>query len=224
MSPPAPQPEPSGLARLSAFALRAVRMELRIYTSLGRWIGRRPDLPAGARGFGYHRPVQTILVIFIVLSAIEIPIFDLIVHRWPVVRITLLVLGIWGLTWMLGLLAAYLMRPIAVGPAGIRVRHGIEVDVPLAWSDIADVRRERRIDEPKTPCIVVADDGTRTLAYRMQDETNLRIELAGPLDVRLPGRPPKGGAQTIDSVRLWVDDPDGFLAAVAALRSAESPR
>jgi hypothetical protein len=55
-------------------------------------------------------------------NAVEIPIFDLIVHRWPAVRITLLVLGIWVLTWMFGLLCAYLMRPHTVGPEGIRAR------------------------------------------------------------------------------------------------------
>ena len=61
--------------------------------------------PRGASGFAYHSPVLTILMIFIVLSAIEIPIIDLIVHPWPWVRIPLLILGIWGVTWMIGLAA-----------------------------------------------------------------------------------------------------------------------
>ncbi len=48
----------------------------------------------------------------------------------------------------------------------------------------------------------------------MQDETNVEIELERPLRVALPGRHPKGGAHDIEVVRLWVDDPDGFLSAV----------
>jgi hypothetical protein len=204
---------PSVARRIGGFALRALRLELRIYASIGRFITRRPAIAPGAAGFGYHRPVFAILMIFIVLSAVEIPIIDLIVHRWPVVRISFLILGIWGLTWMFGLLAAYLMRPHTVGAEGIRVREGLEVDILLAWDDIASVARERRVDEPKTPKITEAD-GTRTLSLRMQDETVIAIELEGPTGVRLPGSPPKGGDQLVDVVRIWVDDPAAFMDAV----------
>lgn len=210
--------EASAWPALRSGAGRALRMELRVYESLGRLIARRPALPAGASGFSYHRPVMTVLVVFIVLSAVEIPIIDLIVHRWPPVRIAFLALGIWGLTWMLGLLAAFLTRPHTVGPEGIRVRNGLEIDVPLAWDDIASVARVRRVDEPKSPRVVDEgdDDGRalRALALRMQDETNIEIRLEGPTLVRLPGRAPKGGEQRVEVVRLWTDDPTGFLAAV----------
>jgi hypothetical protein len=204
---------PSVARRLGTFALRALRVELRIYSSIGRLITRRPAIARGAIGFGYHRPVLTILMIFIVLSAVEIPIIDLIVHRWPVVRISFLILGIWGLTWMIGLLAAYLMRPHTVGPEGIRVREGLEIDILLTWDDIASVARERRVDEPKTPRVTATGD-TRTLSLRMQDETVILIELERPTEVRLPGSPPKGGRQSVDAVRIWADDPAAFMDAV----------
>ena len=129
------------LKGLGALAVRAVLLELRIYANIARAIARRPAIAQGASGFGYHRPVLTILLVFIGLSAVEIPIIDLVVHRWPVPRIALLILGIWGVTWMFGLLCAYLMRPHTVGPDGIRVRQGIEVDLPLSWDDIASVAR-----------------------------------------------------------------------------------
>ncbi|GGI48514.1 hypothetical protein BCL57_003487 [Agromyces flavus] len=204
---------PSAARRLGVTLLRALRVELRIYANIGRFLMRRPAIAPGAAGFGYHRPVLTILWIFIVLSAVEIPILDLIVHRWPAVRIAVLALGIWGLTWMLGLLFGYLMRPHTVGPDGIRVREGLETDILLSWDDIASVARERRVDEPKTPKITEAD-GARTLSLRMQDETVIRIELERPTPVRLPGTAPKGGEHLVDDVRIWVDDPTGFMAAV----------
>ena len=93
---------PSVARRVGAFALRALKLELRIYSSIGRFIARRPAIAPGAAGFGYHKPVFTILMIFIVLSAVEIPIIDLIVHRWPVVRITFLVLGLGGMVVPIG--------------------------------------------------------------------------------------------------------------------------
>ena len=205
--------EASVWRRVWSFAKRALLLELRIYANIGRFIARRPAVPSGAVGFGYHKPVLTVLLIFIGLSAVEIPIFDLIVHRWPAVRITFLILGIWGVTWMFGLLSAYLMRPHTVGPDGIRVRQGLEVDLGFSWDDIASVEHRRRVDEPKSPRFEVAD-ASRTLVYRMQDATDIEIELERPTVVRLPGGGAKGGEQTITGVRIWVDDPQAFMDEV----------
>ena len=199
--------------RVGGFLKRALLLELSIYASIGRFVARRPAIPRGARGFSYHKPVLTVLIIFIVLSAVEIPIVDLIVHRWPAVRIPFLILGVWGVTWMFGLLCAYLMRPNTVGPEGIRVRQGLEVDLPFSWGAIASVSRNARVDEPKSPKFDVAD-ATRTLVYRMQDETNIEVELEGPTVVRLPGSAPKGGEQAITGLRFWVDDPRAFMDEV----------
>lgn len=199
---------PTRGARLVDGLRRALRAEVRVYSSIGRAIARRPAVPAGGSGLGYHRPVLTVLCIFIGLSAVEIPIIDLIVHRWPVVRITMLVLGIWGVTWMVGLLCAMLMRPHTVGPEGIRVRSGLEVDVAVPWEDIASIAVARRVDEPKRPRVA---DGE--YAERMQDETNILIELERSIPVRLPGLPPKGGEHLVDSIRLWADDPRALIAA-----------
>ncbi|MFF2276024.1 hypothetical protein [Agromyces sp. NPDC058126] len=205
--------EASAWVRLGRVAKRALAMELAVYASIGRFLSRRPAIPRGAVGFGYHRPVLTILVIFIVLSAVEIPIIDLIVHRWPAVRISMLVLGIWGLTWMLGLLCAYLMRPHAVGPEGIRVRAGLETDLALSWDDIASVSRRLQVDEPKSPKIV-EQDASRTLFVRLNNETDIEIELERPTVVRLPGHGASGGAQEVTAVRIWVDDSAAFMDEV----------
>ena len=43
----------------------------------------------------------------------------------------------------------------------------------------------------------------------MQDETNILIVLERPVTARLPK-----GPEGVDAVRLWVDDPDGFMSAV----------
>ena len=200
-------------ASVGSFLWRALKFELRIYDSIVRAVVRRPAIAPGDSGFGYHRPTQTILIVFIALSAIEIPIIDLIVHRWPAVRIGFLILGIWGVTWMIGLLCAQHMRPHTVGPGGIRVREGLEVDIPLRWDDIASVSRSPRVDEPKSPRITESN-GIRTLSVRVQHETNVEVVLERPTTVRLPGRPPRGGRQVVEVVRLWADDLDGFMDAV----------
>lgn len=215
--------QPGLWIRVKHWAIRLLKIELRIYESIWRAIARRPAIPSGARGFRYHKPVLTILCIFIVLSAVEIPIIDLIVHRWPVARVVLLVLGIWGLTWMLGLLCAYLMRPHTVGPLGIRVREGLELDLNLPWDVIASVgikktvdsEMMRPVDEGKPPRLF-ADDDDRVLALRMSGETNIEVRLEGLTPLVLPGLPPKGGEQNCSVVRFWVDDPEALLDAVRA--------
>nr|WP_274636593.1 hypothetical protein [Microbacterium bovistercoris] len=205
----------SRAARAWNFAGRAIRVELRIYDSLWRAALRRPKLVPGAVGFGYHRPVLTILLIFIGLSALEIPIIDLIVHRWLPVRIGFLALGIWGLTWMIGLLCAYFTRPHSVGPDGLRVREGLELDLLVPWEDFVSLEVVRKTVEGK-PGRVFEDDGGRVCAVRVGSETNLEVRFEHPITVRLPGVAPKGGEHTIDVLRFWADDPRAVVGAVRA--------
>lgn len=212
---PDPTALPSRGARVRSMLHRALVAELRVYSSIGRAIARRPAIPTGGVGIGYHRPVLTILIVFIVLSAGEIPILDLIVHPWPAVRIPILILGIWGLTWMIGLLCAMIMRPHTVGPDGIRVRSGLEIDVAVTWDDISSIAIDRRVDEPKTPRITSAE-----YAERMQDETNIEIGLERPVTIRLPGVAPRGGAHEVTRIRLWADDPRAYLDAARPFLTA----
>jgi hypothetical protein len=199
--------------RIAGFLKRALMIELSIYASIARFVTRRPAIPRGAVGFSFHKPVLTILIIFIVLSAVEVPIIDLIVHPWPAVRIPFLILGIWGLTWMFGLLCSYFVRPHTVGPDGIRVRGGLEIDVALDWDDIASVAHNVRVDEPKSPKIV-EEDGSRTLMLRIINDTNLEIELERPTVVQLPGQGTAGGNQQITAIRFWADEPRAFMDEV----------
>ena len=208
-----PRPTLSVWRRIAGFLKRALVMELTIYACIARFVGRRPSIPRGAAGFSFHKPVLTILIIFIVLSAVEVPIIDLIVHPWPAVRIPFLVLGIWGLTWMFGLLCSYLIRPHTVGPDGIQVRGGLEIDIAFGWDDIASVAHNVRVDEPKSPKIVEAD-GSCTLMLRIINDTNLEIELEQPTVVRLPGHGAAGGEQSITAIRIWADDPRAFMDEV----------
>jgi hypothetical protein len=189
--------------------VRLIRMEIGVWRSLYRWIFRRPRVPRGAVGFSYDRPIRPILLAFLVVSAIEIPVLDLLVHRWPAVRIPLLIAGIWGLTWMLGLLLGFLVRPHAVGPDGLRVRHGDEVDIVLPWEVVESVApRARSVESSKTFTVT---DGLRggVLTIAVQNETNVEVVLEEPVVVSLPR-----GTETVTELRFRVDDPRGYLAEV----------
>ncbi|MHA6694116.1 hypothetical protein [Homoserinimonas sp. A520] len=188
---------------------RAISMEIGVWLSLYRFIFRRPNVPAGAKGFTYHRPLMSIMIIFIVLSAVEIPIIDLIVHQWLFVRIPFLILGIWGLTFMVGFLLGYLTRPHAVGPDGIRVRNGAEVDIPISWDDVYSVEPDKQVVESAKEPKVTSGEGGDTLHLRIQNETNILITLERPTAIRLPH-----GPETVWEIRLFADEPKQFMDEV----------
>ncbi len=194
-------------------AVRAVQLEIGVWLSLYRFLLRRPRVPAGATAFSYHRVVLPVLVTFIVVSAIELVAVDVLVQRWPLVRVPLLVLGIWGLTWMCGLLAAMVTRPHAVGPAGITVRYATDVEVQVPWEAIDRVTRRTQVRADKSPRVLPGEDGTVTLQLWMHDQTTVELTLDRPLEVRVPE-----GAAAVRTIRLFADDPRAFLAEVARQR------
>lgn len=202
-------PELTGRARRRDLIQRATAMEAAGWRSIGRAITFRPRVPAGASAFSYDKPFRAALVAFLALSAIEIPVIDLITHPWPAVRFPLLALGIWGVLTMIGMLLSYLTRPHAVGPAGIRVRHGGTVDIDLPWEAIAAVARRRRslLDSPALSLTGAGD--SQALNQVAQDGTDVDITLERPTLLSLPQ-----GKVTVSVVRISVDDVDAFLDAV----------
>ena len=194
---------------------RAVMLEVWGYLSILRFFLRRRRVPAGAAAFSYHQLVMPLLVVFIVVSAIELVVVDVLVRRWPSVRIAMLVLGIWGLVWMFGMLFGFLTRPHAVGPDGIRVRSGAELDLALPWDRIESVARHKRTNQDKQPPVTTDEHGRRVFHLRMQNETNIEIRLLEPVTVRRPH-----GPEAVTKVDLYADQPQAFQDEVRRHRAA----
>ncbi len=211
MTTPGTTGDRTGRAR--ALLVRASGLERVIWSSIGRAIARKPAIPSGATGFGYHRSTLVLLVVFVIMSAVEVVVIDLIVHRWLWLRVPLLVLGVWGLAWVVGLLCAHLVRPHTVGPDGIHVRDGMDLDAHVSWDDVYSVAIRKHIHQPKTPR-VIGDQESASLVVDVADQTNLEIELERPTPIAVPGIPPQGGERAVTTIRLWADDPKGFLAEV----------
>ena len=192
-------------------------MEIWGYLSIYRFAFRRPKVPRGAQAFSYHQLVMPLLTVFIVVSAIELVVVDVLVRRWEGVRIALLALGIWGLVWMFGLLFGFLTRPHAVGPDGIRLRSGAELDLPLGWDEVDAVTRRTRTAPGKQPQVTADERGIQTLHLHMQNQTNVHITLRAPMAVRLPR-----GEQQVAVIEAWADDPAGFVDAARRHLSTSS--
>ncbi|MVA75911.1 hypothetical protein GC722_07735 [Auraticoccus sp. F435] len=188
---------------------RAVRLEAAGWASIGRALTRRPWVPPGATGFRYDGATRGTLVAFLCVSIVEVVAVDLVVHPWPWVRFPLLVLGIWGSVFMLGMLLGCITRPHAVGPAGIRLRNGGEVDLDLPWEVVHSVTpRRRRVPDAPTLCLSGPPED-QTLHHVVDGRTDMEIRLERPVTLSLPQ-----GTVTVTRIHLAVDDPRGFAEAV----------
>lgn len=189
---------------------RAIRFELSLYRSLYRWARRRPMIAPGAEAFSYVREIRAILIAFIVVSAIEIPVAHLLLP-WPTVQIIVLLLGVWGLTWMIGLLASMVVYPHSVDDRELRVRSGSSLDLAIGWESIARVSYRRRDVAVSKAVQVEQGADACVLKVVVSSQTNLDVLLHEPTLVRLP----RGRTATITELQFFADDPKALISRIA---------
>lgn len=188
-------------------ARRALLFELRLYPSLGRWLLHRPAVPPSAEPFGYAQAVTPVMSLWIFASAVEIPVAHALLP-WDGVRTAVLVLGVWGLVWMLGMLAALRVHPHLLTDDALRVRNGFSVDLRLPWEAVESFVVQRR-DLPSSMRWLQpreTDDGT-DLQIGVSGEVNVRAVLREPLTV-----PTSRGDLEVVSVSFLADDPKALVA------------
>jgi hypothetical protein len=194
---------------------RAVRFERGMWRSLARWLLRRPDVAPGDTAFAYRGPVVGLILVFFVVSLVEVVAVDLILPWRGVVRVVLLAVGVWGTMLMLGMFAAVTVRPHVVGQSGLRVRYGISLDVHVPWDAITSVQQVRRANPGQR---TVQLDGD-TLHVVVAGQTTIRVELARPVPVALP----RDRTAEITTLYFHADDAAGLVnAARAALAETAS--
>ncbi|NES14172.1 hypothetical protein G3554_17755 [Micromonospora sp. PPF5-17] len=185
-----------------------------MWRSLYRWLLRRPPTTEpGGEVFSYVGVVRPILIAFIVLSAVEIPIFDLILRHtlpWPSVRQVVLALGIWGLLWMIGLFASLRVHPHVAGAAGLRVRSGFNVDFLVPWAAIATAGARYRSLPSSRSVQVEHDESGAILHVGAAKQTSVDLVLREPLKVGLR----QGVSEPVREIRIYADDPSALVARV----------
>ena len=198
-----------GLAR------RAVTFELALYRSLFRWVTRRPDIPADAVAFTYVGPVAALLWVFVVVSAIELFVLHVLLP-WETVRIVADILGVWGLVWMLGLLASFKVYQHLVTESGLRIRNGVSTDLTVSWDAVATIGvRERGRDKSRALQLDRDEAGT-VLNVVIGSRTNVDVKLRRPLVVPL-----RTGEESIVELRLYADDAHDLISRAREQLKAE---
>jgi len=190
-----------------ALVRRAVVFELDLYRSLLRWATRRPDVSyPGVEVFGYAQAVTPVLWLWIFASACEIPLLHLLVP-WHTVQVVALVLGAWGLLWMVGLLASVTVYPHLLSSSALRVRHGASIDITIGWDAIATIATQRRDLPSSVRTLQPSATGTGTnLQVGVSGQVNVHAVLREPTTVPTPK-----GSQRITELSFWADDPRALV-------------
>ncbi len=177
--------------RARRLAWAALRLEVTLYLALARWVTRRPDVPTGTTPIGYSRLVAPMLWLWIFGSATEVVVLDVLLSRWwTPLRIPLLVVGIWGLVWMLGMMSAYRTRPHLLGDDSLQVRDGIHARVDVRLERIASVRSvDHELPGLLKSVHVEGEGDTRDPADRCRQPDQPRAGAHRPDDPRDAARP-----------------------------------
>ncbi|MCX5390362.1 hypothetical protein [Streptomyces sp. NBC_00094] len=195
--------------------LRLVGHELRLMTSLARWVARRPHGVAGADGvFPHARDQAALMYGFAFVCLVETVGMSYLLADWPAVHAVVLVLDVYTVLFVLGLHAASVTRPHVLTGDVLRLRQAAHVDVPVPLGLIAAVRHESLFTHEKTEGELNLDVGS---------QTSVTIELTEPVDApRLLGAP-----RPVRTLRVHADDPRALVrelgAALTRVRTAPSP-
>ena len=196
------------MSRILRVLRHAVVYEVKLYRALLRWVTRRPDVPVGATAFTYVKAVAVLLWAFVIVSAIEVVALELILP-WETVRLIALVLGLWGLVWMLGLTASYHVYPHLVDAEGIRVRDGVARDIRIPWDAVGSLRSRERSRESSKAVQLDEAEGASVLHLVTSSRTNVDVVLSRPLAV-----PVKGRTVEVVEIRFFADEPRALVTHV----------
>ena len=183
---------PPMLVRLAAAELTVLHM------ALFRW-GGVADVPADARGFGYHRHLAPMCAALLILSAIEMAVYHLLLAHWSRAgALVMFVLSDVGFVYLLGLIKSFRFRPVLLARDGVRVRAGFLIDRFVPLEAIAGVDGNARGEEIR--------DGA-TLNAALLAWPNVVLRLRTPLAARSLWRrkPP------VVRVAFRLDEPDAFV-------------
>jgi hypothetical protein len=199
--------------RLPALAWEALLLELALYRSLARWLARRPDVPEGTEAIGYAQLVAPTLWLWIFGSATEVVVVEVVLrsldHAWAeAVRVPVLVVGVWGVLWMLGMLAAHRVRPHLLGGQTLLVRSGARSWVDLPLEAIRDLRP---VEHALPGTIRTVHHEGDLLLVGVGGRTNLEVRLDGPTRLST-----SKGELIAERVGLWVDEPRAVVRGLSA--------
>ncbi|MFJ9741350.1 hypothetical protein [Streptomyces sp. NPDC101166] len=173
-----------------------MRHELRLLVSLWLWAARRAHGVGDGRAFGYARGQGAMAAGLAFVCVVETVVMSLLLRAWPVVHTVVLVLDLYTVVVVIGLYAAWRVRPHVLYGDNLRVRHAVHVDLMVPLERIAAVRHESLTTH------AAAGGSSRELNLPVGSVTSITLELTDPvLHAGFFGR-----RREVSVVRLHADD------------------
>lgn len=190
--------------------VRIARAELWVLSDLVLLLRRCQQVPPGAPVLSATTGLWWLPTAFTCATAIEIIALELLLP-WPLVRLIVLVLSLYGVVWLWGVTAAKWVWPHYIDPdtGVVCLRDGRTTSVVLDLTDGVQVTRRRDFSATHTQLL------DNQLILGSGQGSNLHIALRHPHPVAVARGPWFAPRQdTASSIALWVDDPAACLAAM----------
>jgi hypothetical protein len=181
-----------------------VRQEFRVFGAIYGTLRRKRRVKPDDRVVTYGGNLYMLLIAMVAVSIIEVVVVELFIP-WNWLRWALVILGGYGLLWVLGFGCSLYTRPHTVGRDELGLRFAIfsEVTVPLA--NVKSASKSLCGTHKKSVEVI---DGT--LSFSVLGTTNVSVPLEPPVEVNL-GRL---GRHMVHRLRFYADGPARASAAV----------
>ncbi|MEV0910838.1 hypothetical protein [Streptomyces hokutonensis] len=186
-----------------------LRHELRLLVSLWLWITRRAQRADGERAFGYGRGQGAVMAALVFVCAIETLTMSVLLRDRPTLHGIVLALDVYTVVFVVGMHAAFAVRPHLLAADALRVRRGVHVDLRIPLEQVASARRELRMTHERA-------DGELNLPVGSQ--TTVTLELTEPVTHFTA----LGRQRQVGTVRFHADDADTLVAAIKQARTVPS--
>lgn len=194
--------------------LRGATAELRAFSSLFMLMAGKKRVAPDATSFGYARGTMAVPMVLLILSAFEIVVVHLLLP-WHWLRLSLLVLTLWGMLFLLGYLASRVTHPHVINDGSLNLRWGhIQVlNTPVTNIVTAEHRMNYTYSQPHV-------EESRLILTSFQS-TNTLIRFAEPVRAVAPVAKKHLPADFHASeVLLYLEDPKAFIDALSPIPDA----
>ena len=162
----------------------------------------QPEVPRGTRAFAYHRVINPMIAVFLVLQLIEIVVVDLLVSHWSrEAAWVLLALGIWGALFFIAMMQGFRLHPVLLDEQSVRVRSGLMIDLTVPLGDIEAIGAAISGEELQQRDVLNA---------AILSHPNVVLQLARPLEYR----PAFGKPRLATRVAFRLDESAPFVEAL----------
>ena len=154
--------------------------------------------------FAYHRSLAPMLWVFFGLASVELFVVHLLVSIWsPRTAFVLSALTVLTMLWLIRLIRSFRRLPVLVDEEGMLLRTGTLMAIRLEWPNIEEARTGFASEALKAKSV---------LNLAMLSYPNVLIHLHAPVAHRR--------GRLVSKVAHCLDDPAGFAAAVARMRTS----